>query len=457
MKKLILFVLMLLPLVASADDSGKCGENVYYSYNAKTHTFTVYGEGGMSNYDSPVTEFEEELDYRPWRSYCKEIEYLIIESGVTYLGRNAFWGFSGLTSVTIPNSVRTIGAGAFDWCDNLTSLILPNGVEKIYGDHMGAGGAFAHCRGLTSVTIPHSVTYIGESAFAYCTSLSSITIPSSVTGIYGGESFSGCSNLTSITVESGNPKYDSRNNCNAIIDSNNQLIVGCKNTTIPNSVTSIGRCAFYGHTGLTSIVIPEKVTSIGAAAFSYCAGLVYVTLPSNLISIGEPAFGSCNSLTDVYCKAVNVPSASSYTFSNQGNITLHAPNESLSVYKTTEPWNKFDNYESLSSSDLQASKKCSKPTINIVNGRAVFNCETADVYYRWSISTPSGRKDLRFSYYNYVYLLPITLNVFATKSGYLPSDVATYEFSGLEGDVNNDGEVNVADHVKLSDIIMDQK
>ena len=108
-------------------------------------------------------------------------------------------------------------------------------------------------------------------------------------------------------------------------------------------------------------------------------------------------------------------------------------------------------------SDLQASEKCPKPTINIVNGRAVFNCETADVYYRWSISTPSGRKDLRFSNYNYVYLLPITLNVFATKSGYLPSDVATYEFSGLEGDVNNDGEVNVADHVKLSDIILNKK
>ena len=459
MKKLLLFVLMLLPMVASADDSGKCGKNVYYSYNAGTHTFTVYGEGGMSDYDSPVTEFEEELDYRPWRSYCKEIEYLIIESGVTYLGRNAFWGFSGLISVTIPNSVRTIGAGAFDWCVSLTSLILPNGVEFIGGDDMGAGGAFAHCRGLTSVTIPHSVTYIGESAFAYCTSLSSITIPSSVTDIYDGEAFSGCSNLTSIIVETGNPKYDSRNNCNAIIDSNNQLIVGCKNTTIPNSVTSIGRCAFYGHTGLTSIVIPENVTSIGAAAFSYCTGLVYVTLPSNLISIGEPAFGSCNSLTDVYCKAVNVPSATGYFFSNQGGITLHVPEGSLNAYQTTEPWNKFGNYKSLSSSDLQASEKCSKPTIDIVNGRVVFNCETADVYYLWSISTSSGRKGFSYSHFNSYdgSLLPITLNVFATKSGYQPSEVATYEFSGLAGDVNNDGEVNVADHVKLSEIILNKK
>ena len=285
-----------------------------------------------------------------------------------------------------------------------------------------------------------------------CIGLTSVTIGSSVKSI-GGHAFEGCYGLTSITVESGNQYYDSRNNCNAIIDSDNQLIVGCKNTIIPSSVTSIGTYAFSGCSGLTSINIPQNVTSIGDYAFSGCAGMVYVTLPINLTSIGDWAFIGCNRLSDIYCKAVNVPSASSDAFSNQGDVTLHVPNESLNAYQTTESWNEFKNYESLSSDDLYASEKCSKPTINIVDGRFVFNCEMPNVRYNWSISTPSGTNGR----YDSSVSLPISLNVFATKSGYLPSDVATYEFSGLEGDVNNDGEVNVADHVKLSDIILNKK
>jgi hypothetical protein len=149
---------------------------------------------------------------------------------------------------------------------------------------------------------------------------------------------------------------------------------------------------------------------------------------------------------------VNVPSAAYGSFSQPENIDLCVLSGLIDAYKSSGPWGNFKNYWVLSGSDLQASEKCSKPTISIVDGRFVFNCETSNDNYNWSISTPYGNNGNGGSVPS-----SITLNVFAVKAGYLPSDVATYEITGLEGDVNNDGEVNVADHVKLSDIIMGQK
>ena len=297
--------------------------------------------------------------------------------------------------------------------------------------------------------------------------------------------------------------YDSRNNCNAIIDSNNQLITGCKNTIIPNSVTSIGYSAFLGCTGLTSINIPSnvtsidyyafsectgltsinipsKVTSIGSAAFQsctgltsidipsnvtsigehafyQCTGLVYVSLHSNLTSIGKNAFGTCYSLTDVFCKAKSVPSADAYAFYRPENITLHIPHNTENAYRSTQPWNKFGSYSTLYDSDFQASEKCSKPTISIVDGKFVFSCETPNVQYYYNVSTPIGFSSKATVSGAWSISLPVTLNVFTFKNGYLPSEVATYVYPTLSGDVNNDGEVNVADHVKLSEIIMEQK
>ena len=145
----------------------------------------------------------------------------------------------------------------------------------------------------------YSVTSIGNSAFYECYGLTSVTIPNSVTSI-DDYAFHNCSGLTSIKVESGNQKYDSRDNCNAIIEkSSNTLISGCKNTIIPNSVTSIGNYAFDGCSGLTSITIPNSVTSIGDYAFDGCSGLTSVTIPNSVTSIGSEAFRGCSGLTSV--------------------------------------------------------------------------------------------------------------------------------------------------------------
>ena len=215
------------------------------------------------------------------------------EYNVTSIGGDAFYGCSGLTSVTIPESVTSIDFYAFYGCSGLTSVTIPSSVTSI-GSY-----AFCGCSGLTSIAIPSSVTSIGSQAFYDCSGLTSITIPESVTSI-GSSAFAGCSGLTSISVEAGNPNYDSRDNCNAIIrTSTNELVTGCATTVFPSSVTSIGDMAFCDCSGLTSITIPSSVTSIGDYAFIDCSSLASVTISEGVRFIGKGAFYRCSGLTSV--------------------------------------------------------------------------------------------------------------------------------------------------------------
>ena len=317
---------------------------------------------------------------------CRGLTSVTIPNGVTEIGDYVFVYCTGLTSVTIPNSVTKIGKRAFCWCESLTSIVIPNSVTEIgeyafgwcsslssvtISESMTSIGeaAFCNCSSLISVTIPNSVTSIGKWTFASCTSLTTVTIPESVTSI-GAFSFASCSGLTSIVVESGNPMYDSRGNCNAIIETtSNTLIAGCMNTTIPYGVTSIGEEAFNCCAGLTSVTIPESVTSIVQSAFYGCTGLTSITIPENVTNIGERAFENCTGLTSISVLRKEPISINENTFrvyagrDEAGNTiwsnniyesaTLYVPFNSKQAYAETQGWSLFKNIEGIGYADDQ--------------------------------------------------------------------------------------------------------
>ena len=349
--------------------------------------------------------------------FGSQVTKYILGEGVTSIGNVAFLGCSGLTSVVIPNSVTNIGVSAFSGCSGLTSIEIPNSVTSI------EDFVFYGCSGLTSVVIPNSVTSIGRYAFSDCSGLTSVVIPNSVTSI-GLKAFSGCSGLTSIVVESGNSVYDSRNDCNAIIETaSNTLLAGFKNTKIPSSVTSIGDFAFFDCSGLTSVVIPNSVTSIGIYAFSGCSGLTSIEIPNSVTSIGDYAFSDCSGLTSIeipnsvtsietyvfrgcsgltsieihsgvtsirseaFSGCSGLTSITSYitdvfatgvgAFSGCDNATLYVPKGLSNFYRITVDWNRIKKIEEIPA--IAFTMSCNKKGSVLVNDETVITNKIAEV------------------------------------------------------------------------------
>ena len=304
----LLLLALMLPATATAQDFEMDG--IYYNINSNqisvSVTYLKNSDGSSAySYSGDIT-IPETVNYLGttytvssigrWAfKGCTGLTSVIIPNSVTSIRDSAFEYCTGLTSVTIGNSVTVIEEYAFRGCNGLTSITLPSSLCDIGND------SFLGCSGLTSIAIPDSVTHIGVFAFAFCNNLAStIVIPKTVISI-GEGLFHNCPGLPGIVVDSENPTYDSRNHCNAIIEtSSNKLIAGCKSTVIPNTVTALGYAAFSGCTSLKNITIPGSVTHIGSFAFSVCNGLTRIAIPSSVTYIGGGAFYNCSGLADVY-------------------------------------------------------------------------------------------------------------------------------------------------------------
>ncbi|MBP5561548.1 MAG: leucine-rich repeat domain-containing protein [Muribaculaceae bacterium] len=342
----------------------------------------------------------------------------VINKGKTYLvtsiGDLAFFGCIGLMDVTIPNSVTSIGDHAFSGCSGLTDVTIPNSVTSI------GECAFYGCSGLTDVTIPNSTISIGNNAFEGCSGLTDLIIPNSITSI-GLGAFDGCSGLTSIVVEKGNSNYDSRDDCNAIIEtSSNTLVVGCKNTIFPNSVTSIDDYAFKGCSGLTDLTIPNSITSIGLGAFDGCSGLTSIVvikgnsnydsrddcnaiietkidrlsfgckntiIPNSVTSIDERAFFGCS---DLGCVAI--PNSITAIYDNAyacctGLTSVAIPNSVMNIYE-----NAFNDCDDLTSVTIGNS-------VTYI-GNYSFSCKNLEKIY-CNCAVPAEVRDNAFASVDY--------------------------------------------------------
>lgn len=298
---------------------------------------------------------------------CENLTTVTIPNNVTTI--KGFIG-CGLTSIDIPNSV--VSLGGFNRCNKLKEIIIPNSVTSIEDN------SFCENDNLTKLTLSDNLTTIGYYSFTYNRSLKSLFIPKSLLTIRD-LGFTGCENLESITVDEGNMKFDSRNNCNAIIERYiNRLVLGCKSTKIPQNVTRIGPSAFEGCSNLEELDIPNSVTDIDGAAFWGCKGLKFfrlgnnvetiggstfygcealetVIFPQSVKSIGNGIFDSCTSLHDVYCYSEVPPSTydPNWTFSEApvDKVTLHVPVSAVETYRQTNPWNSFGIIIALKESD----------------------------------------------------------------------------------------------------------
>lgn len=386
-------------------------DGIYYSINGNQATVTYKGTSSsqyLNEYSGSIT-----------------IPSTVAYNGTTYsvmsIGNEAFYECYSLTNITIPNSVNTIGKRAFYRCD------------------------------LTSIDIPNSVTNIGDEAFSQCGRLASISIPNSVTRL-GVNPFIYCNELESITVASDNPIYDSRNNCNAIIEMvSNTLIAGCQNTIIPNSVTSIGDCAFRG-CNLVNFTIPNSVTTIGSRAFQSCYGLNSIIIPNSVISISNYAFGGCISLSSIDIPN-SVTSIGEYAFSQCSKLpSVTIPNSVTSIGRSA-----FSGCESLSSVIIGSS-------VSSIGQDAFNSCEVLANVTCLPVTPPVINGENCF----YPAYLFATLHVPAQSVEAYKTAPYWIRFSNIMGDANEDdflddymkcdtngdGEVNIADVNKVIDAIL---
>ena len=255
---------------------------------------------------------------------------------VEKIGKNAFYFCNELQSVTLPNSVMSIEEYAFAGCRSMSEVILSNTLTNI------DVSAFSGCKSIASLQLPNTLISIGRGAFEDCDGLVSMTIPKSVISI-GKEAFANCDELSSLMVEDGNTRYNSGNNSNAII-CNDTLLIGCKNTTIPDGVKYIEEYSFYFCGGIQSVILPNSVISIGEYAFAGCRSMSEVILSNTLTNIDVSAFSGCKSIASLQLPNTLISIGRGAFEDCDGLVSMTIPKSVISIGKEA-----FANCDELSS------------------------------------------------------------------------------------------------------------
>ena len=385
---------------------------------------------------------------------CNGLIAVSIPEGVMNIGNTAF-GRCNLTSVTIPSSVTNIDNGAFIQCSSLSSITIPSSVKSIglnafyetawynaqpvglvYAGEVAykykgampdnttidikdgtvgiAADAFCDCSGLVSVNIPSSVKNIGSWAFQRCNGLTSVAIPEGVTSI-GFYAFEECKKLSSVII--------------------------------PEGLKNIEGSVFSGCYSLTNVTIPNSVEGIGDNAFYQCGSLTSVTMGNSVKTIGEMAF-YFDDLTELEIMTENPPIAVFKTFYSY-STTLYVPHGCKAVYEDADYWKEFKEI-------VEIKPKCATPTITFANGKLTFDCETKDVEFVYNISMSGEQSSTGSEVFLANTTTTYTVSVYSTKEGYENSDVVMMDidFKALPGDVNNDGDITIADAVAVVDLIL---
>lgn len=354
-KMSIVAVLLLFGATAFAEEFVDPATNIVYTLDPVEGTAEVKG-GDVETWEKEYAYMAGSPEVAGSVSILDKFTVKGKEYTVTKIGDYAFVKLTGLTGISIPETVVAIGSEAFADCVSLESVVMSKGLKEISQE------AFRGCTSLKTVTLPLGLKSIGFASFCECQNLESITIPESVEDVHA-TSFEGCDALCSIVVEKGNAVYDSRENCNAIIETkSNTLLHGCKNSTIPSSVTEIGVRAFRGCRGLEQMDVPKSVEIIGEQAFLDCKELKSVSLHDGLKTVGLYAFGNCAlseltipaSVEDLGTNALwmlglqsitslieNPKTMEDFCNSESSNTILYVPSGAKARYEATYPWNKF--------------------------------------------------------------------------------------------------------------------